>query len=139
MKIFNISPFQVTKYIFNQEHLAKSLIERSYESGFGYTGKKVELLNTLIITFDITYCAGENDELLLSYESHSRFNFESEGFEHDVRSIEQFLKEYYVHTEVFFQQYGFKTIQEIEKENDFVRGLESSALTAINSLREDKF
>jgi hypothetical protein len=125
MKIFNLQPIKVTKYLFHEEHLAKDSIQSDYESGFGYKGKKIESLNTLIITFDIRYNVGKDDDLLVSYKSYSQFNFESEGFDADVLSITKFLNEYYAHTDAFFQQYGLKTIQEIEKERRVERELKS--------------
>jgi len=87
--------------------------------------KKVESLNTLIIKFNILYYVGKDNDLLLSYKSDSQFNFESEGFDADVLSITKFLNDYYAHTETFFQQYGFKSIQEIEEKFGVKRRLES--------------
>lgn len=125
MKIFNLQPIKVTNYVFNEAHFAEDYIQTSYESGFGYKGKKTESLNTLIITFDLRYNVGKDDNLLLTYKSYSQFNFESEGFDADVLSITNFLNEYYAHTDAFFQQYGLKIIQEIEKECRAGRELKS--------------
>jgi hypothetical protein len=160
MKIFNIEPIKVTKYIFNEEHLDKMDTHFGYEFGFGYGVKKTESLNTLLITFNLLFYAGEgkdsilsydtiddnhyqfnfsvensDDNLLLSYDSSCQFNFESEGLEADVLSITEFLGTYYAHTEKFFQLYGFKTLPEIEKKFQEGRDLESSAALAIESLR----
>jgi hypothetical protein len=162
MKIFNIQPIKVTKYIFNEEHLDKSITDFGYEFGFGFGGTKTESLNTLLITFGILYYGGEgkvsilshdiiddthyqysfvtedtDDNLMLSYDSSCQFNFESEGLEADVLSITEFLGTYYAHTEKFFQLYGFKTLLEIEKKVGVRRKLESSALLAIENLREN--
>ncbi|MDN5284198.1 MAG: hypothetical protein JWR38_472 [Mucilaginibacter sp.] len=160
MKIFNIQPIKVTKYIFNEEHLDKIATDFGYEVGFGYGGTKTESLNTLVITFGILFYAGKgkesllsydtiddnhyqysivtensDDNLLLSYDSSCQFNFESEGLEADVLSITEFLGTYYAHTEKFFQLYGFKTLPEIEEKIGVGRRLELSAVSAIDSLR----
>lgn len=122
MKIFNVRPIKVARYLFNEEHLAKSASKCSYESSFGYNGKKTESLNTFVITFNILHHAGEDNDLLLSYKSYSQFNFESGGFDADVLSIMKFLNEYYKHTAAFFEQYGLKTIPAMEEEIGVDRG-----------------
>lgn len=127
MKIFNLQPIKVTNYLFNEAYFAEDFTQTSYESGFAYKGKKTESLNTLIITFDIRYNVGQDNDLLLTYKSTSQFNFESEGFDADVLSITKLLNEYYAHTDAFFEQYGLKTIQEIEKECKVRRELKSKA------------
>ncbi|WP_114939554.1 hypothetical protein [Mucilaginibacter endophyticus] len=160
MKIFNIRPITVTKYIFNEERLDKFATDFGCEVGFGFSGMKTESLNTLVISFGILCHAGKgresilskeamdhghyqyefvtentDDNLLFSYDSTCQFNFESESFKSDLSSITEFLDTYYAHTEKFFQEYGFKTLPEIEEKIGSGRKLDIHALSAIDSLR----
>ena len=159
MKIFNVEPIKITEYIFNDEHLAKTHINSSYESTFDITGEIVESLNRLIIEFHILYTVDDetsrtivfsNDpnkytihttsetgsgEIFLSYKSSCKFNFESEGVNADVLSITEFLTEYCNHTKKFMIQYGFEPIQKKEEEIRMNHRIHEAALIAIENLR----
>lgn len=162
MKIFNLKPITVKEYIFNEEHLAESLKENSYESGFDFECSEVDSLKTMIISFEILNTVGgvewtetiiptddpnkwsvqvsgittEEDEAetLMSYKSSCQFNLENEGFETDVLSLTDFLSEYNVHTKTFLNQYGLKTPQ-FEREQLSRHALEQNAIIAIENLR----
>lgn len=159
MKIFNLEPINVTGYVFNEQHLAKSHTNYSYESGFSFTGEVIQSLNTLIVTFDILYTIDEDvvdlilpsytpdkftihiegeigsGDIFLSYNSSCQFNFESEGFDADLLSITEFLAEYCAHTKAFFNQYGFKPILKKEEEMRMLQTIRADALVAIDNLR----
>ncbi|WP_316801996.1 hypothetical protein [Pedobacter nototheniae] len=161
MKIFNVQPIQVIEYILNEEHLDKSHKNYSYESGFGFTGRVIESLNTMIITFGINYtidddhCAsnvypsnsnkfsiqveGEigDGEIFFSYSSSCQFNFKSEGFEEDLQSMIEFLDGYYEHTQTFLTQYAPIQLKAKEEEIRMKHTLKANALAAIENLREN--
>jgi len=138
MEIFNLQPIRVTNYIFNEEELPKAEKNFNSEIGFGFTGKKQDTANILITEFQLIYNVGEDDDLLLSYNSYCQFEFKSVGYDADIKTLINFLSDFYAHTEAFFQQYGFTTLRELEEKIDFKRDLESSALIAIDSLRYNK-
>ena len=158
MKIFNVQPIGVNEYIYNDEYLAESQTNRCYSSGFEITGEKSESLNTMYITFNIVYNVGStNDEevvthigpgkysiaisfeeggdLFISYKSSCQFNFESEGFDADVTSLTDFLRDYQAHTRSFFNQYGHKPLIAIEEEMRKQQSLLADAEIAIENLR----
>ncbi|EHQ30357.1 hypothetical protein [Mucilaginibacter paludis] len=160
MKIFNIQPIKITEYIFNEQLLAKTLTDQSYGSSFSITGKKVESLNTMIISYNINYTVGEggNDrrvfipsddptqytihvefeectELLVSYNSSCQFDFESEGFDADMISLTEFLRDYDTHTKTFLMNYGYKPVLDMEEDSRIRSPLHENALVAIENLR----
>lgn len=158
MKIFNVQPITINEYIYNDEFLSESQTNRCYSSGFEITGEKNESLNTMYITFDIVYNVGStNDEevvthtgpgkysiaisfeeggdVFISYKSSCQFNFESEGFDADVTSLTDFLRDYQAHTRSFFNQYGHKPLIAIEEETRKQQPLLADAEIAIENLR----
>ena len=159
MKIFNVKPITINEYIYNDQYLKESKTSYDYQSGFEITGEKVGEINTMFITFDILYCVdaitddkeivsatGPNtwninvsfsigDEVFISYKSSCQFNFESEGFDADVTSLTDFLKDYQAHTRSFFNQYGHKPLIAIEEETRKQQPLLADAEMAIENLR----
>ena len=158
MKIFNVQPITINEYIYNDEYLEESKRSRSYSSGFDITGDKVNGLNTLYINFDILFHVGTTNEqtvvthtgpgkyeiassfeagedLFISYKSSCQFNFESEGFDSDLASLTDFLTDYQVHTNLFFNQYGYKPLIPIEEETRLFQTLIADAELAIENLR----
>jgi hypothetical protein len=158
MKIFNVQPIRVNEYIYNDEHLAESKTNSGYSSGFEITGEKVEDLNTMYVTFDILYNVGstnekevvthigpgeysvafsfeEGEDVFISYKSSCQFNFESEGFDADVASLNEFLTDYQAHTKLFFNQYGYKPLIPKEEETRMRHTLMADAELAIENLR----
>jgi hypothetical protein len=159
MKIFNVQPIRINEYICNDEHLTESKTNWGYSSGFEITGEKAGALNTMYITFEIVYNVGStNDEevvthtgpgrysiaisfqegeedVFISYKSSCQFNFESEGFDEDVTSLTDFLRDYQVHTRSFFNQYGHKPLIAIEEETRKQQPLLADAEIAIENLR----
>jgi len=96
------------------------------------------LVNTLTINYAIQYYLEENgdetyitsnksdqfstemngeigENIVLSYQSFSQFNFESEGIDADVLSIVDFLGLYHEHTQKNLLHLKSPIIQEIEK------------------------
>ncbi|WP_316823688.1 hypothetical protein [Pedobacter miscanthi] len=159
MKIFNVQPIRINEYIYNEEYLAESQPPGRYESGFGFTGEKIEGLNTLFVKFNIQYYVehavddeniitpnGPNswnmhvsisigEEEFISYNSSCEFNFESEGFNADVISLTDFLVGYHAQANLFFSQHAHKSLIEIEKDTDGELNLRTSAIAAIENLR----
>jgi len=158
MKIFNLQPITINEYIYNDEFLAESQTDWGYSSGFEITGEKVGALNTMYISFDIVYNVGstneeevvthtgpgkysvaisfeEGDDVFISYKSSCQFNFESEGFDADVTSLTDFLRDYQAHTRSFFNQYGHKPLIAIEEETRKQQPLLADAKIAIENLR----
>jgi len=158
MKIFNVQPITINEYIYNDEFLSESQTNRCYSSGFEITGEKNESLNTMYITFNIVYNVGStNDEevvthtgpgkysisisfgeggdVFISYKSSCQFNFENEGFDADVTSLTDFLRDYQAHTRSFFNQYGHKPLIAIEEETRKQQLLLANAEIAIENLR----
>jgi len=163
MKIFNLQPITVTEYIFNEAHLAESRNSHSYSSGFEFMCSVVDSLKTMVISFDILSTVGgveweetiissddpngwtaelhgvevEEDagDILVSYKSSCRFNLENEGLDADIKSMTDFLEEYYLHTQKFLSQYGFESLAAREEEMRMNYRLRSDALIAIENLR----
>ncbi|MDQ0638070.1 hypothetical protein QF042_001635 [Pedobacter sp. W3I1] len=158
MKIFNVQPISVNEYIYNDEFLSESQTDRCYSSGFEITGEKVGALNTMYISFDIVYNVGstnekkvvthlgpgkysvaisfeEGDDVFISYKSSCQFNFENEGFDADITSLTDFLRDYQAHTRSFFNQYGHKPLIAIEEETRKQQPLLADAEIAIENLR----
>ena len=159
MKIFNVQPIRINKYIYDDQYIEESKTSCNYQSGFDIVGKKVGGINTMFITFDILYCVdaitddkeivsptGPNtwdinvsfsigDEVFISYKSSCQFNFESEGFDADVTSLTDFLRDYQAHTRSFFNQYGHKPLIAIEEETRKQQPLLADAEIAIENLR----
>lgn len=141
MKISNIRPIIVNGYAFNQHLLPKTQAGQDYQSGFGYRINKSGSLNTMIISFNISLTVGENEEdsssvlipsddpkyytihvqgeepteILVSYDSSCQFDFESEGFDADMISLTEFLRDYDTHTKTFLRNYGYKPVLDMEK------------------------
>ncbi|QPH38773.1 hypothetical protein [Pedobacter endophyticus] len=163
MKIFNLQPITVTKYIFNEAHLAESHNGHSYSSGFEFKCSVVDSLKTMVISFDILSTVGgveweetiissddpngwtvelhgvevEEDagDILVSYKSSCRFNLENQGLDADIKSMTDFLGEYYLHTQKFLNQYGFESLEAQEEEMRMNYTLRADALIAIENLR----
>lgn len=158
MKIFNQQPIRINEYIYNDEFLAESQKDWAYSSGFEITGEKSESLNTMYITFDIVYNVGstneeevvthtgpgkysiaisfeEGEDVFISYKSSCQFNFESEGFDADVASLTDFLRDYQAHTRSFFSQYGHKPLIAIEENTRKQQPLIADAELAFENLR----
>lgn len=132
MKILNIEIIKVIKYVLHTNQLEKNLTEFMYEPVIEVYGKDFST-NKMIIEFIINYYSGDGNELLMEYESNYQFNYESESYERDISSLIGVLKEMYVHTEAFFQSYGFKKFQDIELGPG--RQLEELARIGIKNLR----
>lgn len=160
MKISNIQPIIVNGYVFNQYQFKKTLTDHYYESGFRFRMKKSGSLNTMIISYNISYTVGENGddssvlipsddpkyytihfqgeeptEILVSYDSSCRFDFESGGFDADMVSLAEFLRDYDSHTKTFLMNYGYKPVLDMEKDSRRRYPLNKCALSAIDNLR----
>ncbi|RLJ72952.1 hypothetical protein [Pedobacter alluvionis] len=158
MKIFNAQPISVNEYIYNGEHLTESQTNWGYSSGFEITGEKVGVLNIMYISFEIIYHVGstnnkeiithtgpgkysvaisfeEGEDIFISYKSSCQFNFESEGYNADITSLTDFLRDYQTHTRSFFNQYGHKPLIAIEEETRKQQPLLTDAEIAIENLR----
>lgn len=135
MKIFNKRAIQVHNYTYNEEHVEKCAVGHYLSYGFQLTGKKIDSINTMMVTFSISYLVGNENDLLMSYESFTQFNFENEGLELDTLTLTQFFDEYDEHTYSFLKLYGFKTLSEIKTIMAVDRSSKDDALVAIENLR----
>ena len=115
MEILNLQPIRLLEYIAVKDNLDKADAPAFYAPEFKFSGQKVDLLNFMFVEFSIIYHAGVNNELVFSYKSCTSFNLISEGTDADLKSLMQFIDDYYNHTELFLKQFGVITQQQIEK------------------------
>ena len=115
MKILNLGPITILKYISTKENLDKAIIPSLYESQFSFEGRKIGSLNTMFVSFSIEYYGGHTNDHIFSYESCTAFDFLREGYDTDLKSLVQFIADYYKHTELFLRQFGVITQKQIEK------------------------
>ncbi len=132
MIIFNKNNFQVVKYVLHEAAAEKDSVQNMYEPIIELYGKDFST-DTMIIEFAINFYVGENDELLIEYESLYQFKFESESYSKDISSLINVLQEMYYHTEVFFERYGFMSFKQIELNQS--RDLDKLAAIGIENLR----
>lgn len=101
----------------------------------GSTNNKEIITHTGPDKYSIAISFEEGEDLFISYKSSCQFNFESEGFDEDVTSLTDFLRDYQAHTRSFFNQYGHKPLIAIEEETRKQQPLLADAELAIENLR----
>lgn len=115
MEILNPQPIRLTEYIAIKDNLDKADVPAFYAPEFYFSPRKIDLLNFMFVEFSITYHGGIDNELVFSYKSYTSFNFICESIDADLKSLMQFIDDYYNHTELFLAQFGVITQQQIEK------------------------
>jgi len=140
LKIFNITPIQVTEFIYDPKQNVTANSTDFYESNFSYSYNVVDSLNTLTIYFELEYLIGDNSREIvapmdnpnkwnveisfgtgegdnfLAYKCVCRFNFERTSLDADIISINEFLNGYYAHVLNFISQDGFEAVSDKERE-----------------------
>jgi hypothetical protein len=158
MKIFNVQPITVNEYIFNKEYISKSKFSSNYQSDFDYDFDPVSP-NTFTIIFDLQYTVGDDfddiilpsskqneffvqvdgggqsSEILLSYNYSCQFDFENEGFDIDVLSLNDFLEEFYMHIKRILEQPEFEFAKEKEEKIRKFQPLRETVFEIIDNLR----
>jgi len=160
MKIFSVQPIKVNECTFNREFLSKTHTSSSYQSDFDYDFEN-DSQNTFTIIFDLLYTVGDNfnenilpsnrpnefiveldseagsGDVFLSYNYSCQFDFESEGFDEDVLSLNAFLDDFYTHIKTFLNQPGLELVKEKEENLREYQPLEDTVLEIIDNLREN--
>ena len=91
----------------------------------------------MFVSFSIEYYGCHTNDHIFSYESCTSFNLVTENQDADLKSLVQFIDDYYKHTELFLGQFGVITQKQIEKSMG-LNGrsfFEKIANDAIDSLR----
>lgn len=115
MEIFNFKPIRLLEYVAVKDNFDYANQPTAYGPEFGFTAKSMTSLNEMFVEFSLYCHGGFDNHLVFSYKSCASFNFVSEGFDEDVRSLVHFIENYYNHTELFLEQFGVITQQRIEE------------------------
>lgn len=118
MKIFDKQPIRVLEYLMDPRCLEEKSGNSLYDPQFTFGYQNIESVDVVTILFNMRYCVGIHDEQLFQYCSYSQFGFIPEGFLEDLKSIENYLEQYYLHTEKFMSLFVCRPMKEIEKDYD---------------------